>query len=111
MSACSVAGCERKTCARGLCKSHYSRHLRGIPVASPLRSYGAKGCTVAGCDRPHAALGLCNYHWKEARKPPRWRQRTPAEVQAMRQLHAQGVSFEELAVPGHDVGSGRVGLM
>lgn len=31
------------------------------------------------------------------RKPRRWRQRTPAEVKEIRRLHAQGVSFEELA--------------
>ena len=97
MTACSVPGCERRQEARGLCKAHYSRRRRGLPLATPLRSYGVKGCSVAGCDRPHSARGLCNYHWKEARKPPRWRQRTPEEVQAIRQLHAQGVSFEELA--------------
>lgn len=97
MIACSVPGCERRKDARGLCKAHYNRHRRGLPLATPLRSYGVKGCLVGGCDRPHSARGLCNFHWKEARKPPRWRQRTPEEVQTMRQLHTQGVSFEELA--------------
>lgn len=96
MTACSVPGCDRKTCARGLCSAHYSRDRRGVPVDTPLRSYGAKGCSVEGCGRPHSARGLCNYHWHEARKPPRWRQRTPAEVEEIRRLHAQGVSFEEL---------------
>ena len=66
-------------------------------MVTPLRSYGAKGCAVIGCDRPHAAGGLCHEHWRQARKPRRFRQRTPAEIHAMRQLHAQGVSFEELA--------------
>jgi hypothetical protein len=96
---CSVAGCERKTIARGLCGSHYSRHRRGLPVDVPLRSYGVKGCLVAGCERRHAAGGFCHNHWRQAREPrPRRRRwRTPAEVQAMRQLHAQGVSFEALA--------------
>jgi len=66
-------------------------------VTTPLRSYGITGCSVDGCAREHAAGGLCYYHWSQARKPSRWRQRTPAEVKEMRQLHSQGVSFEELA--------------
>jgi len=66
-------------------------------VEAPLRSYGVQGCSVAGCERRHVAGGLCASHRRQARKPRRHRWRTPAEVQAMRQLHAQGVSFEELA--------------
>jgi AraC-like DNA-binding protein len=97
MRTCSVTGCHRAPRARGLCDSHYQRHRRGLPVEAPLRSYGANGCSVTGCRRPHAARGLCYRHWKENRNPPRWRQRTPAEVQAMRQMHTQGTSFEELA--------------
>lgn len=97
MKVCSISGCGRKVRALGWCDSHYQRHRRGLPVASPLRSYGTKDCSVAGCSRRHTAGGLCDPHWRQARKPRRWRQRTPAEVQQMRQLHAQGVSFEELA--------------
>ncbi len=66
-------------------------------MASPLRSYGAKGCSSSGCDRRHTAGGLCHHHWRQARTPRRYRQRTAAEVQAIRQLHAQGISFEELS--------------
>ena len=97
MRICSTADCGRKVRARGLCDSHYQRHRRGLPVAVPLRSYGTKDCSVTGCARRHVAGGLCDYHWRKARKPRRWRQRTPAEVKEIRRLHAQGVSFEELA--------------
>ncbi len=69
-----------------------------LPVWVSLGSGGTEAEeAAAGCDRPHSARGLCTYHRKEARKPPQWRQRTPETVQAMRQLNAQGVSFEELA--------------
>ena len=94
---CSVSGCGRKVRARGLCDSHYQRQRRGQPVAVPLRAYGAAGCSMPGCDRRHAAGGLCHHHWRQERTPLRWRQRTPAEVHEMRELHAHGVSFEELA--------------
>jgi hypothetical protein len=97
MKSCSVPGCARKVRARGLCDSHYQRHRRGQTVTTPLRSYGITGCSTDGCAREHAAGGLCYYHWSQARKPSRWRQRTPAEVEEMRQLHSQGISFEELA--------------
>lgn len=97
MTACSVAGCDRKVRARGLCDSHYQRQRRGRPVEAPLRDYGAQGCAVPGCGGRHTAGGYCHHHWRQGRQPRRFRQRTPAEVQEMRQLHAQGVSFEELA--------------
>ena len=97
MTACSIEGCTRPVRALGWCDSHYQRHRRGQPVAAPLRSYGTPSCSVPGCQRRHVARGLCREHWRLERTPRRFRKRTAAEVTAMRQLHAQGVSFEELA--------------
>lgn len=33
---CSIAGCERRHEARGLCKRHYQRLLEGLPVNRPI---------------------------------------------------------------------------
>ncbi|MBU3751369.1 MAG: hypothetical protein FGM52_13160 [Mycobacterium sp.] len=97
MTASSADGCRRKTTALGLCDAYYNRRRRGVPVTGqPLRAYGTKGCSVRDCDRRHAARGLCFYHYRQMRTSPRRRWRTPAEVEEMRGLHAQGVSFEEL---------------
>jgi len=53
---------------------------------------------VAGCTRKHAARGFCYLHWDQDRNgAPRWRQRTPDEIEAMRQLHADGVNMTEIS--------------
>ena len=37
---CSVTGCPNASNARGLCKSHYARLLRGKPLDAPMRHKG-----------------------------------------------------------------------
>ena len=95
---CTVPGCDRKTAANGLCGTHDHRRRRGKPLDTPIRQYGVKGCTVEGCARKHTARGLCHLHWKQHRNgPPQWRQRTPDEIEAIRQLHANGVNMTEIS--------------
>ena len=65
---------------------------------TPLRHYKVKGCSVPGCTRPHSAWGLCFSHWREDRYgTPQRRQRTPAEIDAIRALHAAGVNMTEIS--------------
>ena len=53
MFKCSVSGCERKSHAKELCKSHYSQVSRG-KAPTPLRpySYQKDVCSFEGCDLP-----------------------------------------------------------
>lgn len=64
MTTCSVAACDRKVLAKGLCGGHYKRLKYGIPLDTPLRRriIGAT-CELDGCDRKHAAGGLCHAHF------------------------------------------------
>lgn len=34
---CTVAGCDRPLFCTGLCRGHYARKRRGVPVETPLR--------------------------------------------------------------------------
>ena len=61
---CSVAGCDGKHYARGLCNKHRARAGRnGTTDPRPTRL-----CTMPGCGRKHQARGLCAYHWKQWRR-------------------------------------------
>ncbi len=65
---------------------------------TPLRRYKTKGCSVAGCARPHAARGFCYRHYTEDRHgAPSRRERTPAEIDAIRKLHAAGMNMTHIA--------------
>jgi HNH endonuclease len=74
---CSVSGCERKHCARGLCASHYtSRRLSG-KLPELTRTVTAE-CRVPGCGVEHYAKGYCRVHYNrylkgdlKAELPPR----------------------------------------
>lgn len=94
---CSISDCSRETAAKGLCDPHYRRQKKGQLLDTPLRPHGVKGCSIRGCKYPHAALGLCHFHWKQSKNPPRFRQRTPKEVAAIRQLRADGATFTAIA--------------
>jgi len=95
---CTVPDCNRPIAANTLCAGHDHRRRRGKPLDTPLRQYGIKGCSVAGCTRKHAARGFCYLHWHQDRNgPPRRRQRTPDEIDSMRQLHADGVNMTEIS--------------
>ncbi len=98
-AACIVPDCNRPRVANGLCSAHRSRRRRGVPLDTPLREYRANvGCSVPGCAQPHTARGLCHYHWRQDRPgTPQRRARTPAEIQAIRQLRAAGISTAEIA--------------
>jgi hypothetical protein len=34
---CSLPSCTRPNCAKGLCRTHYMRHSRGLPLDNPIR--------------------------------------------------------------------------
>jgi len=97
-ASCSVTGCDRPRKSNGLCNAHDHRRRRGTPLDTPLRQYRLKGCAVAGCGRPHAAHGFCYKHWHEDRNgAPSRRQRTPAEIDAIRALHTAGMNMTEIS--------------
>ena len=55
---CTVEGCGRAHCARGLCSAHYIKRARygESMTAPPLRS--SVPCAVPDCDRPYRAAGV-----------------------------------------------------
>ncbi len=67
--ACSIEGCDRAHCARGLCKFHYQRQrLTGTTnlVVRPKRQ--RRGCVIPGCHDLHTAHGLCSKHLQRRQK-------------------------------------------
>ena len=86
---CVRWGCVTATISAIAGDGRWRRHC------APAASRAARFPTARAATSPG---GLCDSHWRQARTPRRFRwRRTPTEVQAMRQLHAQGVGFEELA--------------
>lgn len=68
---CSVAVCDRKVLARGLCGSHYSRwSSTGDPGTTAIRKrqVGEGDCTVDGCPRPRRTKELCFTHYARLRE-------------------------------------------
>lgn len=58
---CSVAGCNKQSIAKGLCKSHYERKRRhGDSLAG---RFTRETCSIEGCDGSHASKGLCRKHY------------------------------------------------
>ena len=66
---CSQEGCEVRHYAKGLCKAHYARALRGIPLAGVIRRRQRRRspvCSVDGCEREFEGKGLCALHYARA---------------------------------------------
>jgi hypothetical protein len=62
---CSVEGCGRARCAKGLCKLHWGRRKRGMPLDLPVRTEVSRvgPCLVEGCERRRNARGYCATHY------------------------------------------------
>lgn len=62
---CAIVGCNRLIRARGLCRGHYVRAAKGVPLAdmTPIIPRIKSVCSITGCDRPHNARGLCVSHY------------------------------------------------
>jgi hypothetical protein len=71
MKTCTFEGCERKYCAKGLCKVHNNilkkeGSLRPILVpCQKLTLRVTRFCSIEGCGKKHEAKGLCKYHWSK----------------------------------------------
>lgn len=67
---CSVEGCDRIHCARGMCRPHYHRWHQGIPLDAPPPKRLGSVCDVVGCDRKPDARGprLCSGHYQRLAK-------------------------------------------
>lgn len=62
---CSLPGCERKHCARGMCRPHYQRwYVTGSTELVPREPAPARLCSVEGCTAEHAAKDLCGKHYQ-----------------------------------------------
>lgn len=65
---CTVEACPETIRAKGLCKLHYQRHLKGI-AADARRIISRDGpCLVGDCDRPRRSRGLCGPHYDRGRR-------------------------------------------
>ncbi len=58
---CSVEGCGRDSRAKGMCKLHYERVHKGIPLTG--RPKIIKRCSVEGCKNPFHSKGFCAVHY------------------------------------------------
>jgi hypothetical protein len=65
---CTVEGCTRPHKSKGYCRAHYMRHLRGKPMAAPMRAGDVPACSVAGCTDEAHARGLCLTHYARQRR-------------------------------------------
>ncbi|WP_419930421.1 hypothetical protein [Candidatus Poriferisodalis sp.] len=78
---CTIPGCGRPHCAKGLCQGHYRRWNKlGRPanpaehpdMLSPVGSVPpgppAKTCTTPGCGRKHLARGYCSRCYMRAQR-------------------------------------------
>jgi len=71
VSECAVDGCARTNPhAKGLCKTHYNRRLKGFPDGGgPLKR--PTPCAFDGCERRSRARGLCASHdWQQKNGKP-----------------------------------------
>lgn len=71
MKLCSVAFCENKSLARGLCGAHYYR-LRtsgNVSAERPIRHFRSSisRCTIDGCVKPEYSGGVCTLHYQRKR--------------------------------------------
>ncbi|MET3700175.1 HNH endonuclease [Bacillus oleivorans] len=70
MKICTVANCEKKVLAKGLCNTHYWRKYRtGDPtklINQPRSKY--KHCKAADCYREVFSKGYCRKHYKRLYK-------------------------------------------
>ncbi len=65
---------------------------------TPIRHYKRKTCAVPGCVREHGAKGYCLQPLAGERySKPKYRQRTLAEIEAIRKLYEAGVKVPEIA--------------
>lgn len=62
---CEVPGCGRTARARGLCSTHYQRHLKGRSVYDyAIKAVPEAGeCSVRGCTDTGRTRGMCSFHY------------------------------------------------
>src|ERR1700746_1973849 len=61
---CSIEGCNRIINSKGLCKFHYDRQRKGIPLEAPFGNpKPARFCSVEGCENEHESKGYCKFHY------------------------------------------------
>lgn len=84
--ACSVPGCDRPNCARGVCNTHYKRLRKGQDLEPPIAVnsyYTDELCMVEGCDERRRRRGWCHNHyqtWYRYRRDPSEDHRRPCSV-------------------------------
>jgi hypothetical protein len=118
---CSLPSCTRPNCAKGLCRTHYMRHSRGLPLDNPIPrirrpNEAPEPCAVPGCQAPSrtANIGPCSMHYERQRagRPldaPRRRARgappLPCEVagrdRPARKLKLCGMHYQRLRNSGN----------
>ena len=60
---CQVDGCDRKHQAKGYCKAHYNRLLRGVEVGTPIKHFSVPVGTVHSAPYGYRDVKIFNGQW------------------------------------------------
>lgn len=95
---CSVADCDRKPLAKGLCGLHYGRLAR--TGTTDLVRYDPV-CSVEGCENKHRSGGYCQRHYMRW-----WKTGDPGPVESTRRWRPERVvsprdGYARVRMPDH----------
>jgi len=84
---CKIEECNRKTCGRGLCNTHYAQFRKhGEIINKIIKIYDKfQGCKIDHCKRKHHCKGLCKKHYDQLpqrrknniKRVKKWREDNP----------------------------------
>jgi hypothetical protein len=64
---CQISDCVRNVYAKGYCRAHYVRNLKGTDMNVPVKNLEEKKCEVDGCENTNhnstIVLGYCVKHY------------------------------------------------
>lgn len=85
---CTYGDCTRSRYMHGLCKGHYLRQKRGLPMDTPMKQAQVGDCSARDCDRPKFSGNLCYTHYQRRRRGEKdWDRPVRYRRNGMRSFH------------------------